>query len=99
MGALSIRSIGQRVVLHVHEDDDDANLSGYTTLQMLFTKPDGTQVTKTAQALTPPGTDGRLYYELEEGFLSLGRWTVRGILTVDPTHKYWTQSRSFVPED
>lgn len=97
MGTLSIESIGQRLILHIIEDGADCDLSVFPTREMVFEKPDGTEVTKPGLILTPPGTDGRLYCELEEGLLTAGRWVVRAVLTIDATHKFKTAKVSFVP--
>lgn len=55
-----------------------ANISAYTSSkQMIFTKPDGKQVTKTASFKTD-GSDGIIQYTVETGLLTAGTWGVRG---------------------
>lgn len=52
-----------------------------TAREFEFTKPDGTIVTKTAAFVTD-GSDGRLRYATEAGFLDVvGTWKVRAKLT------------------
>ncbi len=94
---LSIKSIGQELVLHVIENGADADLSIYTDKVMILTKPDGTEITRPASILNPPGSDGRLKIELEGGVLTVGRWTVRALLTIDASHQFYTDAFSFAP--
>lgn len=58
---------------------DAADVSSYSSLlQMIFTKPDGTEVTKTA-GFTTDGTDGAIQYTVEDGLIdAAGKWKVRG---------------------
>lgn len=56
------------------DQDTVVDLSTATTLELLFLKPDGTLSTKTA-VLSNAGTDGRMQYTAEVGFLdAAGRW-------------------------
>lgn len=73
-----------------------ADISAYaTTIQMIFTDPDGVETAKTA-AFDTDGTDGVIAYTLEDGLIdAAGRWTVRGrvasasaVLTTEK-HKFW----------
>lgn len=58
-----------------------ADISGYTTSQkMIFTKPNGTEVEKTASFKTD-GSDGVITYTVEAGFLEAGSWFVEGQVT------------------
>ena len=61
------------------DTDAAADISGYSsTIQMIFTKPDGTSVTKTA-AFDSDGSDGVIAYTVESGvFDTAGHWLVRG---------------------
>lgn len=63
--------------LTVTEDGTAVDVSGYTMLQYIFTKPDGTTATKTA-AFDTDGTNGVLAYTIEDGlFDTAGVWKVR----------------------
>ena len=75
---------GQDIELTFIDVDTDsaADISSYsTTIQMIFTKPDGTSgasETKTATFKTD-GTDGVITYTVESSFLdTAGQWQVRG---------------------
>ena len=55
-----------------------ADISGYsTTIEMVFTQPDGTPASKSATFKTD-GSDGITKYTVEDGFLTSGWWKVRG---------------------
>lgn len=63
------------------DTEQAADLSAYTASQkMIFTKPDGTEVEKTASFKTD-GSDGILTYTVEAGFLTAGTWLVKGRVT------------------
>ena len=58
----------------IKDSDVVVNLSSATTKQIIFTKPDGTKLTKTASFLTD-GTDGIIYYTTISGDLdTCGVW-------------------------
>src|SRR5678815_4285948 len=60
------------------EDGQTVDVSGVSTKQLIFKKPNGTKVTKTASFLTD-GTDGIIQYLTEAGFLdTVGIWSVQG---------------------
>lgn len=53
------------------------NISTYTTLQLIFRKPSGTTVAKTATFVTD-GADGVLQYTVESGLVDeVGTWQVQ----------------------
>jgi carbohydrate-selective porin OprB len=63
--------------LTITEDGTAVDVSGYTTLQFIFTAPSGIQATKTA-AFDTDGTNGVLKYTIEDGlFSTAGVWRVR----------------------
>lgn len=71
---------GQVIELTFVDVDTDtaADISSYSsTIQMLFTKPDGTAAAKTATFKTD-GSDGIIQYTVESDFLTAGTWYVRG---------------------
>jgi hypothetical protein len=62
------------------EDDSIKDLSSYTTKQLIFKKPSGTILTKTATFLTD-GTDGIIYYTSISGDLDeIGAWKLQAYL-------------------
>lgn len=74
---------GQPIDLTFIDVDTDAaaDISGYsTTIQMIFTAPDGTVTAKTA-AFKTDGTDGIIQYTVDASFLTEGSWQVRGKVT------------------
>ena len=72
---------GQVAQVTIIDTDTDAaaDISGYsTTIQMVFTAPDGTETEKTATFVTD-GTDGVIQYTIENGLIDAsGKWAVRG---------------------
>lgn len=71
-----------------------ADISAYsTTKQMIFTKPDGTAVAKTATFKTT-GADGIIRYTVEASFLVPGTWSVLGRVA-SGTAQLSTESYSF----
>jgi hypothetical protein len=60
------------------QDGVVVNISTATTKELIFTKPDGTQLTKTA-VYTTDGTDGKIQYVAVAGDLDLeGKWGYHG---------------------
>lgn len=71
---------GQPIEMTIKDVDTGqaADISGYSSLQeLVFTKPDGSVVAKTAEFVTD-GTDGKIDYTTESGFLTEGFWEVVG---------------------
>lgn len=68
--------------LRIVQDGEPVDISTYTTRQFIFTKPDGTEVTKTATFDTD-GTNGVLRYVVETGVMNVvsAKWSVRALLT------------------
>ncbi len=70
------------------------SLLATTVREFEFTKPDGSVVTKTASFVTD-GSDGRLRYATESGFLDVvGTWKIRAKLT-EPGKLYRTEQVAF----
>lgn len=60
------------------QDDIVVDVSGATTKELIFKKPDDSIVTKTASFYTD-GTDGVIQYVTESNFLdTAGIWSVQG---------------------
>ena len=78
--------------LGVREGGSEADVSAATTKQILFLKPDGSTLTKTA-TFTSDGTDGKIEYAIITGDLDIGgEWQVQAYVVL-PTGK-WSSSRS-----
>jgi len=64
------------------EDDNVVDLSDQTELLIIFQKPDGIIVSKTA-ALTGDGSDGQFEYISVDGDINqLGGWKIQGKITL-----------------
>lgn len=87
MQSLHVGQIGTPIKLKIHDTFllDDLDLTG-ATVQMLFQKPDGTQVT-VAGSIVSPATDGEVQYTPSAAsFLDLaGQWSVQGFVTIGST--------------
>jgi len=74
--------IGTAFVVTVKQGSNVIDISGATTAQILFEKPDGSVLTKTA-SLTTDGTDGKMQYASQSGDLSVsGSWRLQGYLVL-----------------
>lgn len=84
-----------RFILVISEDCVAIDISGYTTLNIIFTKPDGTSVTKTALFVTD-GTDGEIYYATVSGDLDqAGIWRIQGEVGIGSGTSYRSQIKTF----
>lgn len=73
-GEVRVGDVGTQFLVTLQDDDTVVDLSSASTLQFIFHKPDGTNVTKTATLYTD-GTDGKIYYNSQSGFLdTAGHW-------------------------
>lgn len=71
-------AIGVAIKVTIEEDGSAVDVSAATTKELVFKKPNGTTVTKTA-AFVNTGSDGKIKYVTESGFLDLvGYWQVQG---------------------
>jgi hypothetical protein len=69
--------VGTQFRIAVTDSGSPLNLAAASSKQILFCKPSGIVLTKTAELLTD-GTDGVLCYTVEEGFFDeTGRWLVQ----------------------
>lgn len=70
-------NISVNVILTMKEDGVVVNLASVTTKEIVFRKPDGTTVTKSAAFVTD-GADGKIKYATESGFLDqTGVWELQ----------------------
>jgi hypothetical protein len=57
------------------------SIAGATTLQIIFLKPSGAGVAKTATITNAPGSDGKAYYRTLTGDLNeIGEWHYQGYM-------------------
>jgi hypothetical protein len=74
---------GIKLRLTIKDSDGVAvDISTATTKEIYFRKPDGTTVSKTGTFNTD-GTDGKLYYSTESGFLTPnGKWHLQAYVVI-----------------
>lgn len=81
--ATQVANVGTIIRITMTDYADSAlDISSASTLEIIFEKPDGTDVTKTA-TLTGDGTDGIMQYTMESGVLvQVGTWQVQGHVVI-----------------
>lgn len=91
---IHVADIGTVVEITVKEDSTIVDLSGATTKQIVFMKPTGSTLTKTASFVTD-GTDGKIKYATIAGDLDVhGDWKVQAIL-VFPSGTWHSSAHDF----
>lgn len=84
-------------VLFTNDQGVAINISGATTKSIVFTKPDGSEVTKSA-TFTTDGADGKIYYNVDSALYdSAGQWQIRGQVSAT-SFAYTSESASFFVE-
>ena len=79
---ITVGDIGTIVRMTIKELGSVVDLSSATTKQLVFKKPSGTTVTKTAAFLTD-GTDGIIEYTTQSGDIDVaGNWKVQANLVL-----------------
>jgi len=74
--------VGTVFVATIKQGSNVIDISAATTTQLLFEKPDGSVLTKTA-TLTTDGTDGKLQYTTQSGDLDMsGQWRLQAYLVL-----------------
>lgn len=81
--AIKYNDIGTTFTITIVDDDSVAvDISGATTVSMIFLKPDQTTITKTATFVTD-GSDGKIQYETVDGDLDQsGLWHIQGYVDI-----------------
>ena len=75
--------IGTTFRATIQQDASVIDISGASTLQMIFEKPSGSTMTKTA-TLYSDGTDGKMQYATVSGDLDeTGSWRVQAYIALD----------------
>lgn len=77
MESVQKSAIGVAIKATIIEDDVAVDVSAVSTKELVFRKPAGTIVTKSAAFVTD-GLDGKVQYVTESGFLdAIGAWEVQ----------------------
>jgi hypothetical protein len=85
---ISLGDIGTDLQITITEAGAIIDVSSASLVQIELTKPDGSQVTKTAGKLNG-GSDGIINYTTEDGDIDqLTTWSYRGIVTFSATQKF-----------
>ena len=91
---IHVGDVGTQLLGTVTDDEVAVDISGATTKVFLFTKPDGTQINRTANFLTT-GTDGKLQYTTVANDLDLeGEWKIQGHIAM-PSGNWHTKISRF----
>jgi hypothetical protein len=78
---LQMNAVNAKIEITNVEDGVVLDVSTVTSKQIIFKKPNGTLVTKTA-SFTTTGVDGKIKYMTEVAFLdAAGTWQMQAILT------------------
>lgn len=89
---ISLGDIGTDFQITVTEGGSAVDVSGASTLQIEFTKPDGTVETQTA-SLVNTGTDGLIRYITSSGDIDqAGTWSYRGKVTFSASQVFFTNN-------
>ena len=74
--------IGTIFEVTVQDGDSAVDISGATTKQIIFEKPDGSTVTKDA-AFVSDGSDGKIKHTIVSGDLDMaGRWQIQAYVVL-----------------
>lgn len=80
MQTVQLNDVGVAVKGPVVEDGSTVDVSAVTTKQLIFKKPNGVTVTKSASFITT-GSDGQIQYITQAGDLDVaGQWEVQAII-------------------
>lgn len=91
---IHMNDIGVEFKCTVQDCDDAVNISGATTKQLIYQKPNGSLLTKDASFYTD-GSDGILTYTTVSGDLNAcGMWALQGFVIMS-TGEYHSDIKSF----
>ncbi len=83
MTDIHVGDIGTRIIVTVYDNGAVLDVSTATSKSIVFTKPTGTKVTKTATNVTD-GTNGQIYYAADASFFdAAGRWQYQAVIGKD----------------
>lgn len=98
MSTVHVGDVGTIFEITVLENNVALDISAATDQKILFRKPDGTVLTKTA-AFTTDGTDGKIEYQSQAGDIDVkGTWEIQGRLVL-PQGTFYTRATSFRVEE
>jgi hypothetical protein len=96
---LHVNDTGSQFLVTFKDCGQIVNLASATLIQIIFHKPDGSEVTKTALLYTD-GTDGIAYYTTVNGDLNIsGWWIIQGYLEIGTNHWHSDTKRFIVKEN
>tara|TARA_R110000824_G_scaffold395962_1_gene597094 strand:+ start:603 stop:911 length:309 start_codon:yes stop_codon:yes gene_type:complete len=86
--------IGTKFLVTIYDGSSVVNVSGSSSKQIIFKKPAGTKLTKSA-AFDSDGTDGKIYYAAVAGDLDeTGTYEIQGkVIVTDGT--FYTDIQTF----
>lgn len=102
IGQIHVGDQGTDFQLEVQDTDKDGNnsvvdLSGVSTMEIIFTDPDGNETTKTASIANLPGSDGIIsFVNNDSSFIDeAGLWFYRAKLTYSSGNIFQSNDVSF----
>lgn len=95
--AIKYNDVGTIFTLTIVDDDGDAvDVSGGTSINIVFLRPDETSVTKTAVFVTD-GSDGQIKYTtVDQDLIQAGRWHIQGYVNIGDTTIFHSEIDTFV---
>lgn len=79
---IHVGDVGTVFIVTIKDGDDLVDISSATTKSLLFRKPNGDLLTKTA-SLVNDGTDGQMKYISVSGDIDVdGTWTLQGLVAI-----------------
>lgn len=88
-------NIGTTFKCTILSNSSPVNISGATVKNIIFTKPDGTKVTKDASLYTD-GLDGIMVYTTVADDLNVvGLWRIQGYVELSVSEKYYSNIQTF----
>ena len=74
--------IGTKFLVTIYDDSTAVDVSGASTKQIMFKKPAGTKLTKSA-AFNSDGTDGKIYYAaVADDLDEIGTYEIQGKVVI-----------------
>lgn len=82
----------------VDQDGNVVDLTGATTLELCFLRPDGDPIQRTAVAVTPPGVDGKIHYLSVAGDLTPDgiNWKLQGHVILPGGEEFHSTTETFI---
>lgn len=92
---IHVGNVGTTFKCTIESSSRAENIGGATTKNIIFTKPDGTKVTKDASLFTD-GLDGIMVYTTVAGDLNIaGLWRIQGYVELSVSEKYYSNIQTF----